>query len=107
MFSWFRRRPKDKLQRFYASLPAIKAGRGTYTRGDRYRDFRAVFYGHSSPEQGRRVLAQILDEANGLPDLESDTDQALRFRAGKRSIGLKIVKWLNAEPPQEEEDVES
>ncbi|HEX9835485.1 MAG TPA: hypothetical protein VGB90_01445, partial [Alphaproteobacteria bacterium] len=57
----FRRRPAppDPIA-FFDSL--IKARLGErYGEPDRYRDFRAVFLGHSTPEQGNRVLWQIFE----------------------------------------------
>lgn len=92
---WWFRRDRD-IQRFFESLTPAKPGRGSYTKKDRYRDFRQVF----NTEPGRRVLAQIIDEAEGIPIVESEVDNTHRvsFRLGKRSLGLWIVRVLNAEP---------
>lgn len=108
MFGWLRRKDNRNLQKFYASLPALRAGRGSYSKQDRYRDFRQVFMGDSSSEQGQRVLAQILDASNGSPDFENEVHDHARmaFKAGKRALGLEIIKWLNVEPAQRETDNE-
>lgn len=99
---WFRRNEGRDLQAFFDSIATIKAGRGGYSKMDRYRDFRAVFTGTSTPEQGKRVLAQIIAHCEGLPLIEADAEQAhkLVWRAATRSVGLQIVKWLNSEPDE-------
>lgn len=91
----FRRKNRD-LQAFYESLSPSRVGLLGYTKKDRFRDFRKVF---STPE-GRRVLAQIIAEAEGKPIVEADTEKpnVLAFRAGSRFLGHWIVKQLNAEP---------
>lgn len=84
---------KNSLKAFFASLPVIS---GSYTKKDRYRDFMAVF----GTEAGGRVLQQIIKEAEGLPIIEEDAEShaKLAYRAGRRSLGLWIVKTLNTEP---------
>ena len=61
---WFRRlrfrRGAPDPDAFLVDLRRAGLGR-SYTQGDRFRDFCAVFHGHSTPEQGRRVLWQLLD----------------------------------------------
>lgn len=91
----FKRKERD-LQRFFESLVPSKPGRQGYTKKDRYRDFRQVF----STEQGKRVLSQIINEAEGVPIVESEASDThkVAFRLGKRSLGLWIVRVLNAEP---------
>lgn len=91
---------KSDLQRFFQSLSFVKPGRGGYKKMDRYRDFRQVF----NTDSGKRVLAQIIDECEGLPIIEkevSDTHK-MAFRAGKRNVALWITQVLNAEPLQED-----
>lgn len=94
----FRRRKTD-LQRFFDGLGTYRAGHRGYTKKDRYRDFRQVF----SSEAGKRVLSQIIAESEGLPVVESEASDTHRisFRLGKRSLGLWIVRVLNAEPLDE------
>lgn len=95
---FFRRKGAD-LQKFFDSLTFITPGRNGYRKADRYRDFRQVF----NSDAGKRVLAQIIDNAEGLPILEhevSDTHK-MAYRAGQRSVALWIVKTLKAEPLEE------
>lgn len=91
MVRWWRR-PDVDLQKFFEALPTAFVGRG-YSREDRYRDFRAVF----NTDAGRRVLAQIVREAEGLPVSRRDAaDHAgLAYGAGKRWMGQWIVKAIN------------
>ena len=87
------------LQAFYEALRPIKVTQdGAYTPKDRFRDFRAVFFGSA---QAQRVLAQILDECEGLPVTlnQLDSHSYLAHRHGKREVGLRIVQWMNAVPP--------
>lgn len=103
MFNWLRRNDKRSLQQFYASLPDVRGG---YSKQDKYRDVRQVFCGNSSPEQGQRVLALILNASQGKADFEHQVHDHARmaFKAGKRALGLEIIKWLDAEPIQRETD---
>lgn len=81
---------------FYNSLPRVKVQKGgPYTASRRYEDFRAVFSGHSTPEQGQRVLSQILALCNTPKTLETEiNDHALlAWRAARRNIGEEIVRW--------------
>lgn len=84
---------------FFASLTPVKVGRN-YTRTDRYRDFRRTF---ATPE-GRRALWQIF-EACGLyrSHARSENVNETFLRLGERNIGLKILRWMNAEPLDEPE----
>lgn len=89
----------NDLQAFYDALTPIRVtSDGDYRPVDRLRDFREVFF---SNEQGRRVLAQIMNECEGLPvTLNQISDHSfLAFRHGKREVGLRIVQWMNALPP--------
>ena len=72
---------------------------GNYTEADRYRDFRAVFFGESTPLQGRRVLWQILEWCRLFRPVSAPGDPHETYRRdGERNIGLKIFMTLNAEP---------
>lgn len=88
---------RDSLKKFFESLPVISR---SYSKKDRFRDFKAVF----GSEAGGRVLQSILAETEGLPIIEEDAEShaKLAYRAGKRSVGLWIVKTLNKEPFEEE-----
>jgi len=69
---------------------------------DRYKDFRQVFMGHSSPEQGQRVLAEIFKEGmmfrNGFVPGDS---HSTAWRAGKRDLCVTIMAIMNADPERE------
>lgn len=89
----------NDLQAFYDALMPVKVTQdGNYTPVDRLRDFRTVFFG---TDHGRRVLAQIINESEGLPVTINQIGEHpyLAFRAGKREVGLRIVQWMNALPP--------
>ena len=90
------------LAAFFAALAPVRVGHGSYSQLDRYRDFRAVFFGSDA---GRRVLAQIVNLCEGLPVLEADAESHARmaYRAGMRRVGQEIVRWMNAEPPVPQE----
>ena len=71
-----------------------------YGRDDRLRDFRAVFRGDSTPEQGRRVLWQVLAWCRLFRPVAAPGDPYETYRRdGERNIGLKILAVLNAKPP--------
>lgn len=84
------------LQAFYEALTPVRVGRNNYTKADRFRDFQTVF----ASEQGKRVLAQLIDVAEGRPIAESEVgDHALlAYRQGQRSIGQWLVRTLNGVP---------
>lgn len=70
---------------------------------DRYREFRAVFL---SDERGRRVLQELLtwghvfrSSAVGRP---IDPHQVM-LREGERSLALRILSTINAEPSERPE----
>jgi len=88
------------LQAFYDSLTPVKVNRDGYRKADRFKDFREVF----NTEAGKRVLAQIISEAEGLIIVEAEVDNhaKLSFRAGKRSLGCWIANVLQATPLTEE-----
>lgn len=102
MIEWIKRlfRSEERdIQRFFESLSPSKPGRQGYTKKDRYRDFKRVF----ATDEGRRVLSQIIDEAEGVPIVENEVSDTHRvsYRLGRRSLGLWIVRVLNAEPLDE------
>lgn len=67
---------------------------------DRYRDFRAVFAGESTPEQGRRVLQHILGPslAHYWQSSMAADPHRTAFREGERNVALKILTILQTEP---------
>ena len=84
-------------------LDVLQAARTrNYTSAERYSDFRMVFMGHSSPEQGQRVLAEIFKEGmmfrNGLV---AGDPQGTAGRAGKRDLCVRIMAIMNADPEKE------
>lgn len=94
MIGLFKRKDKD-IKAFFESLSMVKTGRNGYSKMDRYRDFRKVF----GTEEGRRVLAQIVDHSD-IPIVESEVSDThkMAFRAGQRNLSMWIIKVLNAEP---------
>ena len=83
---------------FFAALRRASLGE-RYTTTDRVRDFRAVFFGESTPQQGKRVLWQILEWCRLFRPVSAPGDPHETYRRdGERNIGLKIFMTLNAEP---------
>ncbi len=82
---------------FFEALRRAALGQ-RYTGIDRYRDFRAVFFGESTPQQGKRVLWQILEWCRLFRPVSAPGDPHETYRRdGERNIGLKIFMTLNAE----------
>lgn len=80
----------DRLE-FFEELGPFSPAKGNYTRADRYRDFRAVFYGEGTPEQGKRVLWQLMEETRLFRTPIAPGDANLTYaRIGKQEIG----RWL-------------
>ena len=65
---------------------------------DRYRDFRAVFLGESTPEQGRRVLHEILTWGHIWRTSMDPDPYQVHFNEGERSLSLKVVTAIENEP---------
>lgn len=78
------------LQAFFAEFASFN--RGGYTKDDKHQDFLATF----TSDEGKRVLAQIIDKTEGSPIIEADVESTHRmaFRAGARSVGLWIVMCM-------------
>lgn len=89
------------IRSLVAAIRFVKVGRGDYTRLDRYRDFSRVFYG---TEEGRRVLAQIMDLCEGPVTLESELPNhaLLAGRSMSRRVGTLITAWASVPPPVDE-----
>jgi hypothetical protein len=79
----------------------VKVGRGNYTKTDRFRDFSRVFYG---TDEGKRVLAQIMDLCEGPVTLETELPNhaLLAGRAMSRRVGTLITAWASVPPPKDE-----
>ena len=111
MVSWLRRQLARRvlarldMSSFYGALPRVQPGYGGYTEQQRFADFRAVFYGESSPEQGQRVYQQIIDFCEGPESsrAEIDSHAALASREGARRVGRTIARWANCEPAVKQE----
>ena len=88
------------LQAFFDTLAFVKVNKDGYRKADRFKDFREVF----STDAGKRVLSQLINEAEGLPIIENEaSDHAkMAFRSGKRSLGQWLVHILQAIPLTEE-----
>ncbi len=81
-----------------ADLRSAAVG-GHYGEADRYRDFRAVFMGASTPEQGKRVLWQIFEWCRLYRPVAKAGDPYETYRRdGMRAIGLHILMTMHAEP---------
>lgn len=100
MIGLFRKGPlgQPDPDAFFTALRRASLGE-RYTAVDRYRDFRAVFFGESTPQQGKRVLWQILEWCRLFRPVSAPGDPHETYRRdGERNIGLKIFMTLNAEP---------
>lgn len=99
-YKFYKTEAESDLQLFFESLSQVKVNKDGYRKADRFKEFREVFMS----DAGKRVLSQIITEAEGLPVIESDvSDHAkLAYRSGKRSLGLWIVQVLQAIPLTEE-----
>lgn len=100
-----RRKPAEPdPEAFFDALRAAKLGEG-YGARERYSDFRAVFFGDSTPQQGQRVLWQILTWCRLFRVVSAPGDPYETYRRdGERNIGLRIFMALNAEPPAAPEE---
>ncbi len=96
--------PPPDPQAFFDALIQARLGDG-YGEADRYRDFRAVFLGQSGPEQGNRVLWQILEWTRMYQRVAAPGDpHETYFRDGERNVGLRILVTLNVEPERRERE---
>ena len=87
----------DDAQALIFSLAPARVGIGGYTKADRYRDFRAVFFGEASAIQKERVLYQILAESDIMGDpIGPDTHDTYR-RLGRREVGVNLLAILTNE----------
>lgn len=96
--AWLRRHREPDIDKFFASLTPVQLG-ASYTRMDRYRDFRRVF----GTEDGKRVLWQIFEWTHMFRPIAVKDPHDTYRRDGERNIGLKILAMMNAEPLGEPE----
>lgn len=98
---WGRAGPPDP-DAFFADLAASHPGKN-YSKMDRYRDFRHLFLGS---EQGKRVLFEILLWGHitrpSAPLAKFETNETM-FLDGERSLAVKIMTTMNAEPQERKE----
>lgn len=97
----FRRRPSaapaGDLERFFGRLARDQLGPG-YGAAERRRDFRSVF----ATPAGRRVLWSLLDWCGLFRPVAVKGDPYETYhRDGRRDIGLRIVRTLEAALPQD------
>ncbi len=85
-------------ERFLSELARSHPGKVRYTDLDRYRDFRTLFL---ETDRGRRVLYELLSWGHvfraSAPMANFDPHNTL-FHDGERSIALKVMATMNAEP---------
>ncbi len=87
------------LERFFGRLARDQLGPG-YGAAERRRDFRSVF----STPAGRRVLWSLLDWCGLFRPVAVKGDPYETYhRDGRRDIGLRIIRTLEATAPQGEE----
>jgi len=86
------------VQALMIPLLAARVHQNGYLPMDRYRDFRAVFFGEATADQKERVLFQIFAAA-GLHHslLGLDTHDTYRL-LGRREVGMEILGFLTREP---------
>ena len=99
--AWFpfrRRRSGDQgrdLERFFDGLARDQLGPG-YGAAERRRDFRSVF----ATPAGRRVLWSLLDWCGLFRPVAVKGDPYETYhRDGRRDIGLRIIRTLEAAAP--------
>ena len=83
---------------FFAELAASHPGKGYKNSMGRYRDFRRVFL---DSEQGKRVLYEIMlwsHIGHASASKANFNPYETMFLDGERSIGIKIMVTMNAEP---------
>jgi len=94
----WRRKAAPDPEAFFDDLRRASLGE-RYRPQDRARDFRAVFFGDSTPQQGRRVLWQLLEWCRLFRPVSVPGDPHETYRRdGERNIGLKLFMVRNAEP---------
>lgn len=80
------------------------ASHGTYaasglTPMDVFREFRAVFLGNSTEEQGKRVLSEIFSWTHVMRTTADPDPYQMAILNGERNIGLRLLSALEIEPP--------
>lgn len=97
----FKREDRDAVIELLESLPRVHATvDGPYSFNDRAKDFRDVFGGNSTPEQGRRVLSQIHQMCDPMPDPKHiDSHGRLAYDTGRRRVMAEIMLCMVAREP--------
>lgn len=100
----FKKADLDAVVDLLEQLPRIhatnEAGPNGYSFADRASDFLAVFSGNSTPEQGRRVLAQIAQICDPITKIsDADLPGTLAFKAGQRRVMHEIMLCMVAREP--------
>lgn len=82
----------EEIIAIFEALPTAKLG-NNYTDEDRARDFLAVFTGQSGPDEGRRVLVQLVDFCSPNPSpLNADKPGLLAFKDGQRWVMGELMR---------------
>lgn len=94
--------PSADVSALIEALRPVKVGRNNYTRTDRHRDFSRVLHG---TDEGKRVLAQIIDLCEGsvIQESELSNHALLAARAWGRRIGALILAYASVPPAAEPE----
>lgn len=90
----------DAVVALLEALPRVLVrDEGPYTAQDRANDFRSVFSGSSSADQGQRVLSQIAQICDPSPRRDdADHPGRLAFDLGKRRVMAEIMLCMVARP---------
>jgi len=88
------------LRALFIPLATAKVGANGYKPIDRYRDFRAVFFGdEATKEQRERVLYQVLDLCRmNVPIADAANPNMTYLAAGRQEVGMALLRWLTTEP---------
>lgn len=91
----------DSVVELLETLPRIHVtDGGPYTFAARAQDFMAVFNGHSTPEQGQRVLAQVAQICDPVSKIaDADKPGTLAFKAGMRRVMAEIMLCMVTREP--------
>jgi hypothetical protein len=97
----FKRDDMDSVIELLEQMPRVRATPdGPYTFNDRAKDFRDVFNGQSTPEQGRRVLSQIHQICDPPPLMrDADNHGSLAAKMGMRRVMAEIMLCMVAREP--------
>ena len=101
--SLLRRRRRRDPEAFFRDLATAQLGAG-YGAAERRRDFRSVF----ATPAGRRVLWSLFDWCGLYRPVAVKGDPYETYhRDGRRDIGLRILRALDAEPLERPESAQN